>query len=473
MEETQVPVDLPRPESQPKFPSAIPKAVLPQAQELYSLRVKDAPFVEVFRSLAARANLDLSLHIQPKNTVDLELREQPLHRVLDALIATCECDYSLAGGRLSLFADRALSRRYSLDYLNIQRTLEAQLGLATRVGNLSFSNAAERNGSNTSNAEVSTESSLDVWQSVDAGLRGLLQLKPDDTAVQVNPAAGLVVVHARREQQQLAADYLADMQARIMRQVSIEAQVIEVELNENHATGVDWSEVAKNEGYSWLQTMSTGFVQAVQQGGASLQYTGSNSSTDTRVLVNLLQQYGDVRVISSPRVVALNNQPSVLSVVENKVYFSSSVKINSSTDASTTTESVETAIHTVPVGLVMQVTPQIATSGDVVMNIRPTISRVSGYVSDPNPNLAKAGVVSLIPEIQVRELETVLRVRDGETIVLGGMMQVRHSSDRQNVPWLHKLPALGGLFRSRQKSANQAELLVLLTPTLMPVGVQP
>jgi general secretion pathway protein D len=301
-------------------------------------------------------------------------------------------------------------------------------------------------------------------------LRGLLQVKADDPRVQVNSAAGLVIVHAKRKQQDEAAEYLARLQSRVLRQVSIEAQVIEIELNENHAAGVDWSEIAQSEGFSWLQSMSSGFSQAASQSGSVLQYTGSDSASNTRVLVTLLEEYGDVRVISAPRVVALNNQPSVLSVVENKVYFSSSVKRKSSSDESTVTESVETAIHTVPVGLVMQVTPQVAVGGDVVMSIRPTISRVSGYVNDPNPSLAAAGVVSRIPEIQVRELETVLRVRGGETVVLGGMMQLRNSLDRQNVPWLHKLPAIGSLFRSRQKAMHQAELLVLLTPTVMSPG---
>ena len=458
----------------PKDPQNIP-SVLPvlepsKGQALYSLRTESSSVEQVLKSLAQSAGLQLDLSSKPKGLLSLDLVDRPLREVLDAILPVCDCDYRLAGTRLQVFADTPVSRSYAIDYLNINRSLDAQLSIATRVGNLSVASDRGSGGGNTSSSEIKSQSQLDVWLSIDKGLRGLLQVKADDPRVQVNSAAGLVIVHAKRKQQDEAAEYLARLQSRVLRQVSIEAQVIEIELNENHAAGVDWSEIAQSEGFSWLQSMSSGFSQAASQSGSVLQYTGSDSASNTRVLVTLLEEYGDVRVISAPRVVALNNQPSVLSVVENKVYFSSSVKRKSSSDESTVTESVETAIHTVPVGLVMQVTPQVAVGGDVVMSIRPTISRVSGYVNDPNPSLAAAGVVSRIPEIQVRELETVLRVRGGETVVLGGMMQLRNSLDRQNVPWLHKLPAIGSLFRSRQKAMHQAELLVLLTPTVMSPG---
>lgn len=453
-----------------RIPSALPALKLQQRETLYSLRAESSSVERVLKSLAQQADLTLDFRLKPKGNLSLELVDRPLHEVLDAILPDCDCDYRIVGKRLQIIPDSPTSHSYAIDYLNISRSLDAQLGIATRVGNLSVASDSGNGGGNTSSADIKSQSKLDVWQSIDKGLRSLLQVKPDDPSVQVNSAAGLVIVYAKRQQQERAADYLSRLQSRILRQVSIEAQVIEIELNENHAAGVDWSEIAKNEGFSWLQAMSSGFSQMVSQSGSVLQYEGSNSTSNTRVLVSLLEEYGDVRVISAPRVVALNNQPSVLSVVENKVYFSSSVKRKSSTDESTVTESVETAIHTVPVGLVMQVTPQVAIGGDVVMSIRPTISRVSGYVNDPNPSLAAAGVVSRIPEIQVRELETVLRVRDGETVVLGGMMQLRNSLDRQNVPWLHKLPAIGSLFRSRQKAMHQAELLVLLTPTVMSAG---
>ena len=449
------------------IPALFPQEVSPALETLYSVSVDDAPLSEVLRSLAQQAGLILDVQVPLEKSTSLHLVDKPLRDVLAVIVNDCDCLYSLTDNRLTLSADVPFSRSYAVDYLNIDREIVSNLAIATRVGNLSVASTGSDNRGNASRTGLTSNSTFDLWQSIDSGLRSLLRIKADDLGVQVNSAAGLIVVHARDSQQRMVAEYLARLQTRVLRQVSIEAQVIEIELNESHASGVDWTELAQSDGFSWLQNMSSGFAVAAANSGSVLQYNGSNKSSSTRVLVNLLEEFGDVRVISAPRVVALNNQPSVLSVVENKVYFSSSVKIKSSDDESAVTESVETAIHTVPVGLVMQVTPQVATTGDVVLSIRPTISRVSGYVNDPNPSLAAAGVVSRIPEIQVRELETVLRVNDGETIVLGGMMQLSDSQEKQNVPWLHSLPILGGLFRSRQKSSQQAELLVLLTPTVL------
>ncbi len=440
-------------------------------QTLYSLSLKEARLDSALQAFATRAGVALDLRVKAANAVSLELNDLPLERMIEALVSRCSCRYVLQGRRLTVLEDTAYSRSYSMDYLNMQREIVAQLAIATRVGNLSSASSGDDTRGNASRTGVTSRASVDVWHALDQDLRSLLQIKADDPRVRTNATAGLVVVHAREAEQRLIADYLTLMQSRLRRQVSIEAQVIEIDLNEHHASGVDWQQLANTDGLSFIQSMSAGFADVAQRSGSVLQYTRTGSSGNTRVLVNLLEQFGDVRVISAPRVVALNNQPSVLSVVENKVYFSSSVSRKSSDSEAVITESVETAIHTVPVGLVMQVTPQISVDGAVVLSIRPTISRVSGYVNDPNPTLASAGVVSRIPEIQVREMETVLQVLTGETIVLGGMMQIRDSEGSAHVPWLHKLPVLGGLFKSRERVSRQAELLVLLTPTVIAEGV--
>ncbi len=468
---TPVEVELQEIDTHAALPSVFVDDEQPVLQTRYSISVDDAPLVDVLTSISERAGLILEMRSRPTVKVSVRLLDRPIEQALEIILAGCSCRHSLSENRLLILPDEPFSQSYAVDYLNVDRELIANLAIATRVGNLSSASVGGDNRGNASRTGVTSDSRINLWQSIDLGIRGLLQIKADDSRVQVNSAAGMVIVHGRHNEHQVVVDYLARLQSRMRRQVSIEAQVIEIELDESHAAGVDWRQVAQGSGFSWLQYMSSGFSDLAQASGAVLQYSGSKGSSKTNVLVHLLEEYGDVRVISAPRVVALNNQPSVLSVVENKVYFSSSVKRNSTTDEATITESVETAIHTVPVGLVMQVTPQISVDGEVVMSIRPTISRVSGYVNDPNPSLASSGVVSRIPEIQVRELETVLRVDDGVTVVLGGMMQVHDSNNQQRVPLLHSLPVLGKLFKNHHKVSKQAELLILLTPTVLSSGL--
>ena len=156
--------------------------------------------------------------------------------------------------------------------------------------------------------------------------------------------------------------------------------------------------------------------------------------------------------------------------MDNVVYFSLDATRDRDTELAIDRLSVETAIHTVPVGLVMQVTPQISARGEVIMNIRPTLSRVINYAADPSPELSESGLQNLIPEIQVREIDTTLRIQSGRTVALGGLRQLRDGARRDGVPGLDQLPILGSLFSARNSRRRQVELLILLTPRVIPAS---
>jgi general secretion pathway protein D len=115
----------------------------------------------------------------------------------------------------------------------------------------------------------------------------------------------------------------------------------------------------------------------------------------------------------------------------------------------------------------MNVIPYISRDDEIILNVRPTISRILGFVSDPNPDLAVAGVRNLVPEIQVREMESVLRVNNGGLVVIGGLMQERIRDDRVQVPWLSSIPVLGHLFSYKKEVSEKTELLVFLKPTVV------
>jgi len=162
----------------------------------------------------------------------------------------------------------------------------------------------------------------------------------------------------------------------------------------------------------------------------------------------------------------LNNQSSVLKVVDNRVYFTVNVERRQSEERDEVT--TETEIHTVPVGLVMNVTPQISSDGDVMLNVRPSLSRILGFVDDPNPELAVANVRNSVPEIQVREMESMLRVHSGDVAIIGGLMQESVRDNTSGLPMFRSLPLIGNLFSSVRKDRSQTELMIVLRPTVMP-----
>jgi general secretion pathway protein D len=165
---------------------------------------------------------------------------------------------------------------------------------------------------------------------------------------------------------------------------------------------------------------------------------------------------------------ALNNQTSILKVADNVVYWEiDATSTTSSGVDAIVTQTFNTTPHTVPVGFVMNVTPFITGDAEVILNIRPTITRILRFSSDPNPDLADAGVVSLVPEIQVREMESVLRVNSGATAVIGGLMQDSAEKTDAGTPGLHDAKGFGFLFGTQTRKFNKTELVIFLRPRVL------
>jgi general secretion pathway protein D len=190
--------------------------------------------------------------------------------------------------------------------------------------------------------------------------------------------------------------------------------------------------------------------------------------------VRLLHEFGDTRVLSSPRLMVLNNQTAVLKVVEELVYFTLNVTDRDSTATAQGRIVVETDVHSVPVGLVMAVTPQVSANSEVTLTVRPTISQKIGDAVDPGPGLitdlrdSDNTVTNLVPVIRVREMESVLKLIDGQIGVLGGLMQDDIRGGTRDVPGLSRLPVLGPMFfRTEETNTRKTELVVFLRPVVV------
>lgn len=295
----------------------------------------------------------------------------------------------------------------------------------------------------------------------------------------INREAGIVNVRATVKQHDKVQEFLEQVLASVRRQVLIEATIVEVRLNDSYQAGIDWAKIAgAGGGLSFGQQLGT---QVTVNGLTGLPITTANafgvkpvagfvaaySNTNSRfgniaASINLLEQFGKTAVLSSPKLMVLNNQTAVLKVVDNLVYFtvkSDTVAGSSGSQAVTTYTSTA---HTVPVGVVMTVTPQINRIGHVNINVRPTVSRVVGLANDPTP-----GLESQIPIIQVREMESMLQIVSGNTAILGGLMQDEALKNTDKVPGLSRLPILGKLFTGHNDASRKTELVIFLRPTVI------
>jgi len=289
-------------------------------------------------------------------------------------------------------------------------------------------------------------------------------------AVQViaNPEAGVISVRATGRQHERVQEFLDRVMGAARRQVLIEATVVEVTLSDNYKAGIDWSRLASGPlslaigDYTQSGALSNNATYP-GNGGLAVRYANGGVGA----AINLLDTFGNTRVLSSPKLMTLNNQTALLKVVDNLVYFNITSQYVPATNNSAAYAVTTATPRSVSVGLIMSVTPQISESGTVSLIVRPTISRVLSYVADPSTTQNAGTVTNLVPQIQVREMESILSVQSGQVAVLGGLMQQTQQKSTTGVPGLGQLPTVGDLFNQRNDSSGKTELVVFLRPVVV------
>ena len=282
-------------------------------------------------------------------------------------------------------------------------------------------------------------------------------------SVIANRETGVVTVRASSRQHEKVREFIDQVMAAARRQVLIEATILEVGLSDTYRQGIEWSRVLA----SGTRFGITGPTLGSSAGNAvtpfSLAYSGSPGGIDSTI--KLLEGFGTVKVLSSPKLSVLNNQTAVIKVVEEFVYFNVKADTTQTTNAGALT-TVTTTPQAVSVGLVMTVTPQVSETDEIILNVRPTISSISDFRRDPNPNIP-ANIANLVPQIRTREIESVLRLGDGETAILGGLMEDRIDYKTGRVPLVGALPLLGELFTNRDNAIHKTELVIFLRPVVV------
>ena len=284
-------------------------------------------------------------------------------------------------------------------------------------------------------------------------------------SVIMNPQSGVITVRATSRQHEKIQEFIDRVTLSSHRQVLIEATIVEVQLGEGYQQGINWERIGSNATFSIERAgVSSNVGNAVTP--FKMKYT--NAALGLTAAVDLLQAFGTAKVLSSPRLSVMNNQTALLKVVENYTYFfvKSDIVPASVVGAQPTTATTTTP-QTVSVGLVMTVTPQVSGNGTVILNVRPSISSITELKADPNPELAKAGVQNLVPQISTREIESVMRVNSGEIAVLGGLMKDGVDWKTGRVPLAGPIPLIGELFNTRNNSATKSELVVFLRPVII------
>ncbi len=496
----------------------LPKPRATARAETYSVVVNNVRVQELLFALARDAKLNVDVHPGVTGNVTLNAIDQTLPQLLTRIARQVDMRYEVDGPNLIVMRDTPYLRTYRIDYLNMVRTSSSQLGVSSQVATGASSGGSGGVGtfSNNSVSTVNNVSNNRFWDTLVANVRDMLREsdklmpgaqqaaaataapssapagagaapstpapqppQPQSGAAQQqgtqtmefreaasvisNPEAGLLSIRATSRQHEKIQEFLDQVMSNVKRQVLIEATIAEVQLNNQYQRGIDWSKLRTGSAGFQFQQISGGTPAGINTNAFTFGYAAGNQNFTAAL--KLLESFGDVKVLSSPKISVLNNQSAVLKVVDNLVFFT--IKADTTINQTTSLTTFTSTLNSVPVGFVMTVIPQISDSDTVVLNLRPTISRKIGDVADPNPSLAQAGVASLVPVIQTREMDSMLRVQSGQVAVMGGLIQDQVSNTEDGIPGVNRVPNFGDLFRQRKDTVTKTELVIFLRPVVI------
>lgn len=283
-------------------------------------------------------------------------------------------------------------------------------------------------------------------------------------SVIANAETGIISVRASSRQHEKVQEFIDRVMGSARRQVLIEATIVEVELSDGYQQGIDWGRIrADNSGFTITKpTLASNVGTSVTPFALTLNTVKNPLSIVAAV--DLLQSFGNLKVLSSPKLSVLNNQTATLKVAEEFVYFNVKADVTPATTTSPAITAYTTTPQSVSVGFFMSVTPQISEGDTVTLNVRPSISSISELKRDPHPSLT---IENYIPQIRTREMESMLRIESGGIAVLGGLMEDRMDNKSGRVPLIGAIPLFGELLNNRANSSKKSELVIFLRPTVI------
>ena len=410
--------DSPTVEVDPDIPSVVQQApyIPPPSpvadSERYTVVVNNVPVRELLFALARDAEVNVDIDNRIEGAVTLNAIDQTLPQILSRVARQVDMRYEIDGDNVFIAPDIPYFRNYQVGYVNLSRDVDTEVNVATKVattgegtGNNRGGGSSGGGGNNTSETRLTTKSYNRFWETLYDNISAILgeTTANNDTLsdkVVINAEAGIVSVRATDAEHGLVQEFIDLVLTNARRQVLIEATIVEVTLNDQYQAGVDWRLLldADKSGVGVNQSLLGAVTDGVINSNVSSMVFGltdpNNNGRFIDLTVRLLREFGDAQVLSSPRLMALNNQTAVLKVVEELVYFEVEVTDRESTATSQGTTFIDTEVRSVPVGLVMALTPQISQNQEVTLTIRPTISEQVGEALDPNPlltNITNAG----------------------------------------------------------------------------------
>ena len=493
----------PPPEISAELLPPMPAPPAQASEPRIDIDVDGLPARQFFTSLVRGNNLNMVVHPEVSGEISLNLRRVTVAEAMEIVHRVYGYEYETTASGYLVLPARLQSRTFHVNYLNVQRDGESQTRISS--GELAQADsggtrtagagAGQRSGgtergrdSQTFGTRVRTETRSDFWLELRESLEAIVG-NAEGRNVVISPQASLVVVRGMPSELREVEHYLRDVQASMNRQVILEAKILEVRLDERFQSGINWSRLLEHDGdaaligqrtsglfrdeagrfvVTDLINQETGVYNPFgEQGIASTPFGGAFSAAmhigDFAAFIELLERQGDVQVLSSPRVSTLNNQKAVIKVGSDEFFVTDISTTTVASTATTTTPNVQlTPFFS---GIALDVTPQISRENEVILHIHPSVSEVV----DQRKEISIGGQDQSLPLAfsTVRESDSIIRARNGQVVVIGGLMQEQIEHDQAGIPVLGRMPMIGSLFRQTRQRLVKTELVILLRPIVV------
>ncbi|MEO2069404.1 MAG: hypothetical protein ABGX27_07865 [Desulfurobacteriaceae bacterium] len=392
-------------------------------------------------------NYNVILPEDLEGKVYLELKGGTLENALKALLEPFGYSFKIDGNNIYIITKE--TKVFHVNLLKLQRTFSSSINASSGGGR----GTSGTTSTSTTSVSLNNNYSLDPWENLRNAIEVIL--KEDKSAsYSIEPLSGTVIVSAKPSVLKKVEKLLNTLNKEAERQVLIEAKIVEVQLNKQNEYGVNWNKLllGKHFQFSFIPTIPT---------TSQLEVIKVFSSSGTNPLIGALSQFGKVNVLSSPRILAMNGQPAVIKVGKDYMIVYKTLQRTVYTDNQTITNEQIRVENILTDGLVLTIVPKIGDNGEIVLNITPAINRL-----DKDTSLELPIENSKAYSVGVRQLNTVVKLKDGETVILGGLIENKETKDTVEVPILSRIPLLGSLFKYTYRKRYKSELVIMLTPKM-------